>query len=640
MCGIVGYSGLDGDRWLDRMNCLQRHRGPDDEGTYWDPEGRIALGMRRLSIIDLAGGRQPMSNDDGSLWIVFNGEIFNAPTLRQELEQGGCRFKTDHSDTEVILRLYEQRGEQAPELLNGMFAFVIYDRPRRRLFGARDPFGIKPLYLHEHAAGLAWASELKSLLALPTFSRDLDVAAVEEYLGLQYVPQEHSIYTAARKLKPGHWFTYDCGKRQLRTQQYYELPLKAAQQDRDDGIGALDIRDRFQEAVVRWSLSDVQIACCLSGGVDSAAIVAALARSGQKVKTFTLGYRGMNDGGIDEKEEARQVAQLYGTEHSELTIEIDDLLNALPDMVWHLDEPYGGGLPSWYVFKQIAAQCKVAMTGVGGDELFTNYNKFYTLELRPDFSILLDRFQKHRRWSEFRALCSRGYNRLRLLCRDAEEEISIRQRHEIEDAPLYHTHPFGLCYPTANGRGFNERLASRHEGELSAGRACLERTFMRYGHLDLRDRCVAVDFNNQLPDEFLQMTDRFSMAHSIEARTPFLDRDFVSSVLAIPSRRRFTPLRMKSIFKDAVRDWLPPGHTELKKKGFVLPMARWLRGGLRDQAEELFSEAALRRVGLIRADFKEAIYRPFLEGHLNLTESVWSVFMFRLWQEHVWKRAA
>lgn len=634
MCGIAGYSGFNDDSFLLRMNDIQSHRGPDDSGKFWDRESCVGLAMRRLSILDIAGGRQPMSNEDNSVVLVFNGEIFNAPALRNELEHKGYRFVTDHSDTEVVLRLYEDCGADVPRKLNGMFAFVVYDKRKKLLFGARDPFGIKPLYFHQHTNGIAWASELKSLRVLPSFSLELDPVAVEQYLGLQYIPQERTIFSSARKLRPGHSFIYGLDGHDLTISRYYNLGFGKKSGDYCDETDlSTTVRAQFAAAVKRWSQSDVPIACSLSGGVDSAAIVACLARDGQRVRTYTLGYANPADERINELEEARQVARMYGTEHSEIVLDVDELISALPEMVWHLDEPYGGGLPSWYVFREIAKDVKVAMTGVGGDELFSNYNKFRGMENDQRFASALKLQHNY----PFIATSVCGVSRMISYARSFEGsrcEDDLRCLHKELDAPLFWRYPFGISYPTAHGTGFNERVSVNNVNGLSAGRRVLEKTFREYLGESLRDRCVAVDFNNQLPDEFLHMTDRFSMAFSLEARTPFLDKEFVGYALNIPAETRLTPKNPKSFFKDAFEDWLPPGYTKLRKKGFVIPMARWLRGPLKKQAEELYSESSLKRGGWVRRDFHETFFKPFIEGQTDLTETLWTVFMFRLWEEN------
>jgi len=612
------------------MNVKQVHRGPDDAGEYWDGDAGVAMAMRRLSIVDIAGGHQPMRNAASDVVIVFNGEIFNAPELRRDLVKQGVSFATDHSDTEVILRLYERIGSDCASRLNGMFAFVIYDRRKQLLYGARDQFGIKPLHLCQYAKGIAWSSEIKSLFALPFFSRDVDSVAVEQYLGLQYIQGARTIYAGVTRLEPGSQFLYKLHEHQLEQARYYKLPFAS------EGVGAVprtdEVRERIAEAVRRWNMADVPVACALSGGIDSAAIVACLSRSNVKVKTYTVGFQSPADSAFDECQEAKQVAEMYATEHHEMHLDLDDLLTEIPMMVSHLDEPYGGGLPSWFVFKYMAKDVKVAMTGTGGDELFSNYGKYRRVEDRPLFSASLALREFCPVASSTLAWLSARLAQIKSYGWPREEETTIRDRHRKEDAPLFWSNPFGITFPTAHGSGINERLSARPANGLSEGRRALELLFDEYEDLSIRNRCAAVDFRAQLPDEFLLMTDRFSMAHSLEARTPFLDAELVQYVLGIEPSVRLDPVRPKSILRDAFRDWLPAGYTERRKRGFVLPVARWLRGPLRAEAMDLFAPSALKDSGYIRPDFREKYYRGFLEGHTELAETVWTVFMFRQWE--------
>jgi asparagine synthase (glutamine-hydrolysing) len=376
------------------------------------------------------------------------------------------------------------------------------------------------------------------------------------------------------------------------------------------------------------------VACALSGGVDSAAIVASLARCGCHVKTYTVGFQSPADRALDECKEARLIAEHYATEHHEVQLDLDDLLGEIPRMVQHLDEPYGGGLPSWFVFRHIAKDVKVAMTGTGGDELFSNYNKFRWPESRPGFLVALGLRSTCPPISSSLAWLSARLAEAKAITWPSEEETTVRDRHRREDAPLFWSHPFGITFPTAHGAGFNDRLSANPTSGLSMGRQALEAVFQEYPEFSLRNRCAAVDFRAQLPDEFLLMTDRFSMAHSLEARTPFLDKEFVRFSLGIHPAIRLNSQKPKWLLRDAFREWLPTGYTDRRKRGFVLPIARWLRGPLRQEAMDLFEPAALRRGGYVRPDFRDACYRKFLEGHSELAESVWTVFMFRQWQLH------
>ena len=371
MCGLAALALPHEPELLDRLAGALAHRGPDGTGVHRD--GQVALVARRLAIVDLPGGAQPMANDDGSLVLAFNGEIFNAPELRAELERDGVRFATDHSDTEVVLRLYERGGEFLPRL-NGMFAFVIHDR-RNLLFGARDRFGIKPLYYTRPEAGSRARQSCGRSCTCRGVGRELD----REPLALPV-----AAVRAGRAVDPGRDPAPATGARvPLRHDdgQLYDVVLVAARV-RAGGAGdwAAALRQTLREAVVRWTLSDVPVAVSLSGGLDSSSVAALLAEAGRPPRTYTLGFASPEDSSLNELPPARALASRWGTEHHELVVDADDLLDDLLQMVWALHEPYGGGLPSWYVFRFMADDVKVGLTGTGGDELFGNYRRFVPFE--------------------------------------------------------------------------------------------------------------------------------------------------------------------------------------------------------------------------------------------------------------------
>ncbi len=380
MCGIVGLAGPHEVSWVLGMNAALTHRGPDDQGIYQAPDHSVTMAMRRLSILDLAGGHQPMGNADGTVWIVFNGEIYNSPDLRAELERTGHRFTTANSDTEVLLHLYEERGESCLSLLNGMFAFVIHDQRKHILFGARDRIGIKPLHYCYRDGRFAWASELKALITLPWFQRECDPQSVFHYMTLGHVAGRQSIWKGVERLPPGHVFTYDLRRHELRVRPYWRLDLRASQ-PRSAEEWSECLRETLGAAVKRWSLSDVPLACSLSGGLDSSALVGLLVEQGYpRVKTYSVGFEGEGEADLNELPLARLVAHRWETDHHEIILNEGALLDDLVSMVWSLDEPYGGGLPSWYVFREMAKEVKVAFTGTGGDELFGNYGRFRKYE--------------------------------------------------------------------------------------------------------------------------------------------------------------------------------------------------------------------------------------------------------------------
>ncbi len=600
MCGIVGIVGQFTRGQLAGMNNLITHRGPDEAGEHLSKDGRVGLAMRRLSIIDLGGGHQPMPNADGSLWIVFNGEIFNAPELRRELEARGRVFRTCNSDTEVLLQLYEAEGEAMLPRLNGMFAFVIHDVRRGLLFGARDRFGIKPFYWTQQGGRFAFASELKALLALPWMQRSLDPQTLYHYLTLLHVPAEQSILRDIFRLAPAHCFTLDVESHRLELRRYWEFRFPAVRPLPERELAAR-LREELRGAVRRWSLSDVPLACSLSGGLDSAAIVGLLAEQGQGgLKTFTLGFGGAGEQGWDEREQARAVARRWGTEHHDQVLEPSSLLDDLVRMVWHLDEPYGGGLPSWPVFRDMARVVKVGMTGTGGDELFGNYGKFRAYEGKPlrQLALGLHRLSGGALPPGLRAPFGRHYHAVRRYFDDATKRAAVL-------AP-------GFAAPEDTAL-FLQRLYDQQAG------------------VDLRDRLAGVDFRTQLAEEFLCMTDRFSMAHGLEARVPLLDNVLVEFVLSIPSHARTRPKDLKSLFRLAVADLLPSEVSAGSKKGFVIPVELWLRRELRPLVERLLDPERLSRQGLFRADFHVRWVRPHLEGRATHTWQVWSALMFQLW---------
>jgi asparagine synthase (glutamine-hydrolysing) len=566
MCGIAGVVGSWDDALLERLGSSLRHRGPDGGGAAID--GDVALVARRLAIIDLERGEQPMTSPGGRSTIVFNGEIFNSPQLRAELERAGRIFATDHSDTEVVLALWEERGAEGLRALNGMFAFALLDRERRELVLVRDRFGIKPLYYTERP--FAFASELRTLLQVPGVSRELDRESLFHYLSLRFVPAERSIVAGIRRLPPAHLLRYDLNTRTHAVERWWRLEF------RRDETAPERLRDELRAAVVRWTLSDVPVAVSLSGGLDSSAVTALLAESGASVRTYSLGFAGEDD----ELPLARALAERWGTEHHEAVVDADELLDDLLQMVWTLDEPYGGGLPSWYVYRHMADDVKVGLTGTGGDELFGNYRRFVPFE---------------------RA-------RLRALRRG--------------DVRRYHFEP--SYYFTDE-----EKRELGLSGPDTA--ALLQRVYDESGSTSTRDSVLYLDASTQLPDEFLHVTDRFSMAFSLEARTPFLDHQLVELVASIPPERRTDADDPKKLLRAAVVDLLSPAHREAPKRGFVFPLARWLREDLRPLAERLLDDEHLRRQGIFRPGLAARYLEPHLDRRADESERLWPLLMFQLW---------
>lgn len=567
------------------MNRLQVHRGPDGDGMAIDRDLSLGLAMRRLAILDAAGGAQPMYSESGDCTLVFNGEIVNAPELRLQLEAAGQVFRSDHSDTEVVLHLLRREGTAALPKLNGMFAFAFHDRRSGELVLGRDRMGIKPLYYSAVGGRLAFATEMKSLLALPFINRDVDRQSLFHYLSLMYVPGEKSILAGVSRLLPGHVLRYRLSDRNLQVERWWQMDFtpdhRAATAEWPERI-----RETLAAAAKRWMLSDVPVGCSLSGGLDSSALVGLLAEGGQRVATYSLGFTGQGEESWNELPLAAEVARRWNTRHHETMMAPEDLLNDLGAMVWHLDEPYGGGLPSWGVFKAMSRDLKVGLVGSGGDELFGNYGKWLGLESRfLPWQPAVDKARFTREFFERYYYFPDAGKRIVL----ADGGVGL-----TDTAELLFSH-----FSTASGSS--------------------------------RDRSAITDISTQLSDEFLAMTDRFSMAHSLEARPPFLDNDLVDLVRSIPSADRTRRRDLKVLLRKAVAPVLPPALLTAGKKGFVIPLPLWLRGNLRPLVERLLAPDRLRRQGLFRPGLFQALVQPYLDGRTELTTRIWGLLMFQLW---------
>lgn len=590
MCGIVGIHGPQQEEWIEIMNQMIVHRGPDDDGVYRHRAADLSLGMRRLAILDLATGKQPMSTRDGRFTIVFNGEIYNAPLLRRELEQRGVEFVTDHSDTEVVLQFYALDGEAMLNKLNGMFALAIYDRDQATLFCARDRMGIKPFYYTYSEGRFVFASELKAILALPVFEADIDKQSLFHYMSLMYVPGEDTIIRRIKRLPAGHFLMYRLNDGAVSKRRWWRPTFSASSVEARKNEDLIDeIRQALQQAVERWTLSDVPIACSLSGGLDSSSIVGMLASTAQPVSTYSLGFSGTGEESWNELPLARAVARKWGTRHHELVLNEEALLDDLLPMTWYLDEPYGGGLPSWMVFKTMSQDVKVGLTGTGGDELFGNYGKWRAVEGGPVRRLFGGEVTKERFREEF-------FNRFYYLSDSDKQHIALSDSHKgFSTADMLWDHYCGA------------------------------------GATTIRDKIAYTDINTQLPEEFLMMTDRFSMAHSLEARTPFLDHELVELILSIPSHRRTHRRDLKGLLRKTVADLLPPELLTAPKRGFVIPLTLWLRGRLRPLVDCLLDPARLKRQEIFRPEFYEAFVKPHLDGRADHTNKVWAALMFQLW---------
>ena len=603
MCGIVGFTGSHNAKILASMSEAIHHRGPDGAGSFLDREAGVGLAARRLAIVDRAGGEQPFSDPSGRYHLVFNGEIYNATELRTELARDGWPLATSSSDTECLLTLYIAHGPAMLERLIGMFAFVIYDRVAGLLFGARDRIGIKPLYYHWRDGRLAFASELKALLACPRVARTIDLASLYHYASLQFVSAPGSIFAEVRKLAAGHWLRLDLATRQLRIERYWTLNPSRTEQH-STGEWQERLSHELRRAVTLWSRGDVPVACSLSGGIDSAGIVGLLAESGySELHTYSVGFADAADRDCDELALARRVAKRCGSRHQEIRISADTVADDLEAMVYHLDEPYAGGLPSWYVYRAMAKDFKVALTGIGADELFGSYGKYRIFEAAPLTRI---------KW------------RLRQAHRFGLATYLLPKR----DAP--HGQYFHQYLSDAYKRRylFDPRVRAETSTE-----ALIEQGWHESGADNARDAVAWLEFRHQLPEEFLHVTDRFSMAHSVEARTPYLDHRLVETVFSMPAALRSADQPYKRTLRALLHEVVPDEVLNARKRGFILPLRDWTRGPLRERILDTLSPTRLREHGLFSEQVSKHLLQPHMRARRDFTRQVWMLFMFQLWYD-------
>jgi asparagine synthase (glutamine-hydrolysing) len=599
------------------------HRGPDDSGLHEEPG--VCLGMTRLSIIDLATGHQPMTNEDSTVWIVFNGEIYNYRELRPGLEAKGHRLKT-HSDTEVILHLYEEAGTRCVEQLRGMFAFAIWDGRLRRLFLARDRIGKKPLYFWQHAGLFLFASEIKALLCHPAVSRDLDWEAFHHYLAFGYTPADRSIFAGIAKLPPAHTATLHDGI--LTPHRYWSLPSGASVVGPPVSTTEIiaRIRHELREAVRLRLESDVPLGVFLSGGIDSSAVVASMREvTSQRIATFSIGF-GRATPSYDELPYARMVAQRFETDHTEEILE-PKVVDLLPSIIHHFDEPFAdsSAIPTFVVAQATARHVKVALSGIGGDEAFAGYPRYLGLRLS-------ERYARLPRW--VRSISGAVVPRL-IPESDASRNLGDWARRFVAGAeqPLPDRYiGWTRFFDEANlMRLATPALWQHWQANVEASHRA---AFADRAHNDPVDGAFRIDLSSYLPDDLLVMADRMSMAHSLELRAPFCDHQLIEESLRIPPRMKLPGFHLKGLLKAAFADVLPPKVLSHRKQGFMIPLGRWLRTDLRDVMEDLLAPDRVRTRGLFMPDAVEALKREHLSETRSHRDRLWTLMMAELWLRH------
>lgn len=619
MCGIHGFINLDGAPanadWLPQMGRVTSHRGPDDEGGY--VEGPCAIGMRRLSIIDLSGGHQPIASQDGRVWLVCNGEIYNFRELRATLEACGHRFKT-HSDSEVVLYAYIEYGDHFVTHLNGMFGFALWDGRRNRLLLGRDRLGIKPIYIANDGKRLAFASEAKALLELPGTVRELDLGAVASYLQLGYVAAPQSIFRGITKLPPATMLSVEQGRVEQR--RYWRVPLEP-----DRSVSEEDwteqVRARMERSIRMQMVSDVPLGAFLSGGVDSSSVVGFMAgASSERIKTYAIGFEGSDaEAYYNELPYARRVADLFKTDHREIVVK-PDVASLLPKLLWHMDEPVSDtAFITTYLVSEFARRdVTVILSGVGGDELFGGYRRYLGNHYQTQF-------EKFPRWIRAAAVA---------LGRKLPSD-----RH----SPLLNYLRLAKGFLAHSEQSFEDRYRSYMQvfsPEVTATllKVDVDDRFDAIGHAfqnasgsDALNRMMAVDAETQLPDDLLLLTDKMSMATSLECRVPLLDHELVELAARIPESIKIRGGHLKHVMKKAVANMLPEDILDRKKRGFGTPMGAWLKRDLKPLLTRVLDERTVSQRGLFRFDVVKRLVGDHESNRIDGTDQLLSLLNLEIW---------
>lgn len=603
------------------MAAAIRHRGPDDEGFYF--KDNVALGMRRLSIIDLATGHQPISNEDGSVWVVFNGEIYNFQELRQRLLARGHQLST-HSDTEVIVHLYEDHGDDLVQYLNGMFAFALWDERRERLLIARDRMGEKPLYFTQTADSFVFASELKSLVVHPAVERRVNLLALRKYLQYEFVPSPHTMIAGVHKLRPAHRLIFEKGE--WRTESYWRLNYDGERLKIGEDEAAEELHDRLREAVRMRLVSDVPLGVLLSGGIDSSTVAALACEAAEgRVKTFSIAF---DEKSFDESSYARLVAEHLGTEHYEQRFTEREMLEIVPEIPRLLDEPLGDGslIPTFLLSRFTRERVTVALGGDGGDELLAGYPT-YAAHRVADYYRALPRLLRE-------GLIEPAVARLPV----STENLSFdfKAKRFVQGAALgagtRHTVWMG-SYTAEQQRLLlaPEVLAACPDEQVFDEIRIYDQPNGHNVRGDIIEQMMKLDATHYLSECVLFKVDRASMAASLETRAPFLDHTLVEFLTKLPIDLKMRGLTGKYILKRAMRDRLPQQIIKRPKKGFGMPVAKWVKGELRTFVRDTFAPERLKKRGLFNADYVERLLDEHERGVADHRKLIWTLLMFEMW---------
>jgi asparagine synthase (glutamine-hydrolysing) len=623
MCGIAGFLSLEqgvfATRTIAQAMCdVIPHRGPDDQGFLVD--GPLAMGMRRLSIIDLAGGQQPISNEDGTISVIQNGEIYNFQEVRRDLETRGHRFKTN-SDTEAIVHLYEEYGTDCAKHLRGMFAFAIWDAPRRRLVLGRDRLGIKPVYYSVANGRLLFGSELKSLLAVG-LDRTIDAQALHDYLSLTYVPAPATIFRAARKLMPGTTLIAERGA--VRIERYWNLdytPDEKRFKSLPEIVEA--VREKVEDAVRSHLVSDVPLGVFLSGGVDSATLVACMRKYHTgALKTFSIGFAEKT---FSELDRAREVAKHFGTEHHEMIV-TPDAAAMVPELVHSFDEPYAdsSAIPVLCVARLARKSVTVALTGEGGDEIFAGYKTYAATRLAGLYRRAVP--------SPLRNLVALGVNRLPVSHGKVSFDYMAKRfvAGAARDAVDAH-----FSWKAIFDEATKQALYREPRRDLGPTVRLYHEAVAGIDPRDMLARLLKIDTQLGLEGDMLVKADRMSMATSLEGRVPLLDHPLVEMINAIPSRFKMNGMRTKVLLREAMRGQLPRATTHGPKQGFNVPIPSWLVGPLRELVHDTLAPSRIAATGIFRPEPIQELIRAHESRERDHSRDIWTLLMFQSWYDRI-----
>jgi asparagine synthase (glutamine-hydrolysing) len=624
MCGICGIYNIDNrpvdKNLLKKMNNTLIHRGPDDEGYYVN--GSIGLGHRRLSIIDLDTGKQPMGNEDGSVQVVFNGEIYNFLELKAQLESNGHVFRTK-SDTESIIHGYEEWGEDFVHKLRGMFAIALWDARQRKLLLVRDRAGKKPLFYLVDKNRLLFASELKALLEDENISKEIDPAALDSYLSFGYVPSPLSIFRSVKKLPPAHLAV--CCPDGFSIRRYWRLDMEREAFPVSMQKAVEDLKTIFDEAVRLRMISDVPLGAFLSGGIDSSAVVASMAglTKGETVKTASIGFL---DKKFDELKYARMVADRYQTDHSAFVVN-PDALAVLDKIVWHLDEPFAdaSAIPTYYVSRMARQKVTVALSGDGGDETFAGYiRRYYMNRLENNIRRKIPTFLRESLLGPIAGV----YPRADFLPRPLRLKLFLTNLSLSFERAYFRDMSFYFL-PEMKKKLYRPEFAAFLDGFDSF--SVLEQHFRQNRNPDVVTRAQYIDIMTYLPEDILVKVDRMSMAHSLEVRSPILDHKLMEYAASLPSSFKLRGNESKYIFKKINQDRLPHDVLYRKKQGFSIPLASWLRCELKEFARDILFSSSTVLNDYFYPEYINCLWNRHLSGRQDFAYPLWGLMMFALW---------